>query len=135
MSKHYNQKYTKKEVNEILKKIKDCINNNRYKISLNQNRLENRQFIFDYKIDNKLRKKILLQIRLEDFCHSIQNKNIGFEKEVLYVFVTKMKLTDIKDVEKEIEIYIKFNIIKGRETENVIVISFHEKNKPIDYIF
>lgn len=46
MSEHYNQNYTKEEVDVILKKIKDCVNDNRYMISKNENRKDNMQFRF-----------------------------------------------------------------------------------------
>ncbi|WP_275051647.1 hypothetical protein [Clostridium manihotivorum] len=38
MPEYYNQKYTKEEVEVILKKIKECINDNCYTISINGNR-------------------------------------------------------------------------------------------------
>jgi hypothetical protein len=41
MSEHYNQGYTKEEVEVILQKIKDSINDNCYIISQNENRKEN----------------------------------------------------------------------------------------------
>lgn len=51
MSEHYNQNYTREEVQDILNKIKDCINDNQYIISQNQNRAENVQFINEYRLD------------------------------------------------------------------------------------
>lgn len=45
MNSHYNQNYTKQEIDEILDKVKNCVYNNRYTISLNENRQENIDFI------------------------------------------------------------------------------------------
>ena len=41
MNSHYNQNYTKQEIDEILDKVKNCVYSNRYTISLNENRQEN----------------------------------------------------------------------------------------------
>lgn len=57
LSEHYNQNYTREEVQVILNKIKDCINDNQYIISQNQNRAENVQFINEYRLDEKKEKK------------------------------------------------------------------------------
>lgn len=53
MSEYYNQKYTKEEADAILKRIKDCINENRYTVSQNENRKENIQLINEYRLDSK----------------------------------------------------------------------------------
>ena len=45
MNSHYNQNYIKQEIDEILDKVKKCVYNNRYTISLNENRQENIDFI------------------------------------------------------------------------------------------
>jgi aminopeptidase-like protein len=66
--------------------MKDCVNNNKYTISMNENRQENVDFINEYIIRSDKQKSILLQIKTDDFCHSLQNTKIGFEYEVLYVF-------------------------------------------------
>lgn len=83
MAEHYNQNYTKEEVDIILQKIKDCVNNNAYTFSLNENRQENIQFINDFRLDTSKQKNILLGIQILDFCHSLNNINPGFEHEVL----------------------------------------------------
>ncbi len=74
MNKNYNQNYTKEEISAILAKIKDCIKNDRFTISLNENRQENINFIREYNIRSNIQKNILLNIEVEDFCHSLKNK-------------------------------------------------------------
>jgi hypothetical protein len=76
-----------------------------------------------------------MQIDIEDFCHSLKNTNLGFEHEVLYVFCPQVSLFNFDDEEKQIDLYTKFNIIDLSTGTRVVVISFHERNKPIDYLF
>lgn len=136
MSEHYNQNYTREEVVVILNKIKDCINDNQYIISQNQNRAENVQFINEYRLDEKKRKEILLSIEVDDFCHSLNNTNPGYEHEVLYVFCPQRNLFDIFGEEEFVDIYTKFNIIEYKiDKKRVVTISFHKRNKPIAYLF
>jgi len=136
VSEHYNQNYTREEVQVILNKIKDCINDNQYIISQNQNRAENVQFINEYRLDEKKRKEILLSIEVDDFCHSLNNTNPGYEHEVLYVFCPQRNLFDIFGEEEFVDIYTKFNIIEYKiDKKRVVTISFHKRNKPIAYLF
>lgn len=136
MSEHYNQNYTREEVQVILNKIKDCINDNQYIISQNQNRAKNVQFINEYRLDEKKRKEILLSIEVDDFCHSLNNTNPGYEHEVLYVFCPQRNLFDIFGEEEFVDIYTKFNIIEYKiDKKRVVTISFHKRNKPIAYLF
>ena len=133
---HYNQNYTKKEVEIILNNIKDCINNNRYIIAQNPNRKENIQFIREYRLDERRRKELLLSIEVNDFCYSLNNIKQGYEHEVLYVFCPQRNLFDIFGEEELVAIYVKFNIIEYKlNKKEVIIISFHKRNKPINYLF
>jgi len=135
MNSHYNQNYTKQEIDEILDKVKNCVYNNRYTISLNENRQENIDFINEYNIYSNKQKKILLQLKVEDFCHSLQNTKPGYEYEVLYVFVPQVNLFNAEGVEEKVDIYIKINIIDMSNGSRTIVISFHKRNKAINYLF
>ena len=135
MNPNYNQNYTKEDIENILCIIKKCIECNKYTISLNQNRRENIAFLNDYNIRSDKQKRILLNIKVDDFCHSLQNMNVGYEHEVLYVFGPQVSLFNIDDVEEVVDIYTKFNIIDYGETNRTIVISFHKCNKEIDYAF
>jgi hypothetical protein len=135
MNQHYNQDYTKEQVITVLQTIQDCVRKNRFYISKNENRQENRNFITQYNLTNEKQKKILLQIVPEDFCHSLQNKKVGFEHEILYVFCPQIRLFNFEGQEEKVDIYMKFNIIELNEENRVVVISFHKRNKPIDYLF
>lgn len=135
MNPHYNQNYTKEEIDVILEKIKSCVGNNKYTIVLNENRQENIDFINEYNIRSNKQKSILLQLRTEDFCHTLQNTKIGYEYEVLYVFVPQIKLFNADGEEEMVDVYTKFNIIDMSSGSRTVVISFHKQNKPIDYLF
>ena len=135
MSEHYNQSYTKEEVDVILQKIKDCVNNNRYTISQNENRKENVQLIREYRLDSKKQKDILLSIKVTEFCHSLNNINPGYEHEILYVFCPQRTLFNAFGEEEAVDIYTKFNIIEYGDNNRVIAVSFHKRNKPIEYLF
>lgn len=135
MNPHYNQNYTKEEIDVILEKIKSCVGNNKYTIALNENRQENIDFINEYNIRSNKQKSILLQLRTEDFCHTLQNTKIGYEYEVLYVFVPQIKLFNADGEEEMVDVYTKFNIIDMSSGSRTVVISFHKRNKPIDYLF
>lgn len=135
MNEHYNQNYTKEEIDAILQKIKECVNNNKFTIEQNKNRQENIQFIRECNLNSAKQKTILLSIEATDFCHSLQNTNIGYEYETLYVFCPKRTLFNAFGEEENVNIYTKFNIIKYENNRRVITISFHKRNKPIDYAF
>lgn len=135
MSQHYNQNYTKEEVAAILQRIQDCIRCGKYTIAKNENRQENLALIREYNLTSEKQRQILLQIETEDFCHSLQNIKIGYEYETLYVFCPQVTLFNLDNEEKLVDIYTKFNIIDMERGNRVVVISFHERNKPIDYLF
>jgi hypothetical protein len=135
MSQHYNQNYTKEQIEAILLTIQDCVRRNRFIISKNENRRENIDFINNYNLSSAKQKDILLKIEPEDFCHSLQNTNLGFEHETLYVFCPQMNLFNFDGEEEFVDIYTKFNIIEYDAGKRVIAISFHKRNKPLDYLF
>lgn len=135
MHQSYKQNYTKGKIDEILKKIKSCIKNKKYTISLNENRQENIEFINEYNIRANKQKDILLHIQVEDFCHALRNTKKGYEYEILYVFVPQVKLLNVIGEEEIVDIYTKFNIIDLPSESRTVVISFHKRNKLIEYQF
>ncbi len=71
MSQHYNQNYTREQICSVLDTIKDCVRENRYSISKNQNRQENIDFKNEYNLTSRKQSEILLKIEPEDFCHTL----------------------------------------------------------------
>lgn len=136
MQPFYNVSYTKEKVGEVLCRIKTCVQKGKFTISLNkQNRVENVDFINAYNIDASKRMKILEKITPEDFCHSLNNTNPGYEHEILYVFAPTVELFNVAGACEKVKIYTKFNIIKREDGDFAIVISFHKLNRPINYLF
>ena len=135
MNSHYNQNYSREEIENILAKIKECISAGKYTISLNERRQENIDFINEYNIRSDRQKSILMQIKVEDFCHSLQNTKIGYEYEVLYVFVPQVQLFNAEGKEELVDLYTKFNVLNLPSGRKTVVVSFHKRNKPIDYLF
>lgn len=135
MSPHYDQHYTVAQIEAVLLTIKECIGANRFQISMNENRKENIDFINEYNIYPKKRKEILMQISVKDFCHTLHNTKAGYEHEVLYVFAPQITLFNALGKQERVDIYIKFNIIDRPSGNRVVVISFHRRNKAIDYLF
>lgn len=91
--------------------------------------------MINYNLNSSKQKKILLSIRPEDFCHSLQNTKKGYEHEILYVYGPQASLYNFDGVEELLDLYLKFNIIEYNKGKRVVVISFHIRNKPIDYRF
>ncbi len=119
----------------MLSRIRSCVEKGRYSISLNENRQENTDFINEYNIRKDKQRAILMQIQTEDFCHTLQNTKVGFEQEILYVFVPQVQLFNADGEEETVDVYTKFNIIDLPSGSRTVVISFHRRNKPIDYLF
>lgn len=95
MNPHYNQNYSHEEIKDILSKIKECISTGKYTISLNERRQENIDFINEYNIRSDRQKSILMQIEVEDFCHSLQNTKCFmflFRKFSFSMLMAKKKL-------------------------------------------
>lgn len=132
---YYNQNYTYEDIQAVLEQIKQCVSSGRYTISQNENRRENISFINEYNIRSSKQKQILMEIQVEDFCHSLQNTKPGYEYEVLYVFVPQVTLFNALDEEETVDIYTKFNILDLPTGKRTVVISFHKRNRPIDYLF
>ena len=135
MSQHYNQNYTREEISAVLQKIQECVSSGKYSVAQNENREENVGLIRKYNLTSRRLRRILMQIEVDDFCHSLQNIKPGFEHEVLYVFCPQVTLFNIDDEEKHLDLYTKFNIIDWPTRSRVVIISCHERNKPIDYLF
>lgn len=132
---YYNQDFTKDEVTVILSKIHDCIKENLFTISKNKKRKKNVAFIDSYNMTSIRQRSILLEIQVEDFCHSLKNTKKGFEDEALYVFVPQVNLFNIDGETELVDVYTKFNVIDMDNGARTVIISFHPPNKSIDYLF
>lgn len=137
-TKRETKKYTdltQDEIKAYLSKFRKFILDGKYSIAQNENRQENIEFIEDYKIDTKKEKEILLGIQYDDFCYAVDNDNEEFSHEILYIFCKCQEL-DYWGTLENVDVYIKINMTQIRNGDDfVYIVSFHKRNKPIEYLF
>ena len=126
--KHTNFDY--KDILEYLKKVKINIVKDRYTISMN--REKNKKFIEDYSVSSKKIKNIIYNLEVKDFCYAVDNEKEEYSHEVLYIFCPQRELNYFGEY-KEVDIYIKFNLINSNNY--LYIISFHELEKRISFLF
>jgi len=135
MNPYYNQNYTREEIQNVLDKIKTCVSLGKYTISLNEKRQENIEFINEYNIRSDKQKSILMQIEVEDFCHTLQNTKPGYEYEILYVFVPQVNF--ITQMERKKPLIFIQNLISStcqREIEPLLSHSTNVTNPLTTYL-
>ena len=114
-------------------KVKDAIKKDNYQIANNSRRKDNKKLFWDYIIDEKMAKEILLELTAYDFSEILQNEHRGYKNEFLYVFGKDVRLLErLGSDEKLVHLYIKFNRL---DDGYVVVISLHEQKYPISYYF
>ena len=124
---------TKEEVKQILEKVKACVNNDKFRISLNPNRIENQSFINDYRLTTKQQKRMILELDIYDFSKiDIDRKN---KIQILYFFGREYELNHKDRGLENVETYIKFTLIERNTEEMILFISFHKANYHINYRF
>lgn len=124
---------TRADIEKYLEEVKATIRADQYRVEMNDNRQDNQDLFFDYVIDEKKRKEILLSLETTDFSDIKHNTHKGYEHELLYVFGKDVKLLRrFSSGEEQISLYIKFNKLESRY---VIVISFHKQKYPMKYMF
>lgn len=120
----------KREIAEYLKEVKVYIVKGRYTISTRE---KNRQLETDYILNEQIKRQIILDLKVEDFSHTLRNKHKGYEHEILYVFGKEINLLErFGNSTKQIALYIKFNKL---ENKYLIIISFHKQEQPLNYPF
>lgn len=121
------------DIDAYLCKVKDAIKKDNYQIANNSRRKDNKKLFWDYTIDEKMAKEILLELTAYDFSEILQNEHRGHENEFLYVFGKDVRLLErFGSDEKLVHLYIKFNRL---DDGYVFVISLHEQKYPISYYF
>ena len=124
---------TQNEIKVYLEKVKDAIQNNRYRIERNSRRQDNIDLFVNYVIDETIAKDILLGLEATDFSEILRNEHRGYEHELLYVFGKDVELLErMGNTSKTVSLYIKFNKM---ENCYMIVVLLHEQRYPIKYYF
>ncbi|MBE6090632.1 hypothetical protein [Clostridium beijerinckii] len=127
--------YSKEQIRNLVEIIKDCVREDMYTVSLEENKAENIQFIEEYNINEKKRISILCDIDYKDFCYGLQNVKNGVEQNDLYVFCLQKELYNVEDKREIVDIYLKFNVICNEVNSSRVLVSLHKRNKPITYLF
>ena len=127
--------YTEEQIKNLVEIIKDCVRENRYTISLEENKMENMQFLEEYNINEKKRIDILFNLEYRDFCYGLKNLKDGIELNDLYVFCVERELYNFEGKKEKVDIYLKFNVICDEGENYRLLVSLHKRNKPITYVF
>lgn len=122
---------TETELDDILNKFKNLVEENKYTISSGENREQNDRFITNNFLARKI-KNMLLQLTTKD-CIGVE-KHYKDSKKVVYKFIKEYNIST-KEKSEKIKAYIKFMICLVRCQEHVILISFHEAIKEEKYLF
>jgi len=130
-----------KRIEEVLGRVRACISSGLITYEMNgKERCKNEAFTRKYRIHSKERNKILTELTSKDFCESILDrlKNEPKYDEILYVFGIEKELEERETgIQKKVPIYIKLQFFKmeGADEDVTLVISFHEAEKPLRFMF
>ena len=120
-------------IRNILKKMKNCIENDKWHIILSENRKGNIDFIQRYSLTKEERRRMILELDYLDFCKSEPSRI--FPEETVYIFGRKFELFHQQQEKENIEVYIKFSFRKTAKGERAIFVSFHQANWEMVYPF
>ena len=121
----------------MLIKLRECIKKNRITIG---DRSKNQKFLREYHVDSKERLKMLNELTTKNFCQEmLERQKTGDEfDEHIYVFRLEKCLKErLTGKNRNVKIYIKFQFMKMKDDDNdyTLLISFHEEEKPLEYMF
>lgn len=123
-------KYKKREIERYLDEVKRAIRNKRYSVSARE---KNERLFIDFVFTEKMREQILLNLCVEDFCGTVKNEHPQYAHEILYIFGKSVRLLPrFGRSEKVVHLYIKINKLQD---SFCIIISFHEQEYPLKYVF
>lgn len=74
---------------------------------------------------------MILELDVLDFCYAVDDYK---SKDMLYIFSKEYELDNWGTYEK-VNVYIKIDIKKISSMEYAIIISFHEREKNIKFLF
>ena len=121
--------HTKEEIEEYLRKVKECINVGKFVVCTTVKNEKNRKFIERYNLNSNKQKEMLVELEVKDFCYSVDNYNNPNEK--LYIFCREYELNNWGIIEN-VDVYIKVVI---KQNNFIVIISFHKLEKNIKRLF
>lgn len=133
----YDYSYTREQVEEVLDRLRNCIEHENFQISMGENRRENANFRAQYGlVTDTLVAEKLMEIKVQDFCGSVISENEVYRGDKLYVFAPKLLLTEaVTGRQQAVAMYVKFDIIEQLFYDQTVVVSFHRLNGQIRYCF
>lgn len=76
-----------------------------------------------------------MALEFDDFCYAVENDNMCFKNEILYIFCKQYEL-DFWGMLEIVDIYIKVNMIERKKDIHFFyVVSLHKRNFEIQYLF
>ncbi len=116
---------TLEKIESILDRLKTCLENNCFLISLGKNREVNKDFLRKYNLDKNKQIEMLNCLTKENFSKSEEHRN--HKGRMLYFFGRNYELTNLNGTREDVEVYIKFYIAEDQESNEdfTIIISFH----------
>ena len=124
---------SRQDIDEYLCEVKKLTHSGQYKIETNIKRQKNMQLYTDYVINEQKSVLIILNLKIENFSHILNNEHEGYEYERLYVFGVTVTLLQRFGIDEEnVALYIKINKI---DSNYVIIISFHKQEHLLTFPF
>lgn len=111
---------TKEEIEKYLAGIKNIINKSGKVII--STRDKNIDFLENYNLNTEKVKKILFNLKINDFCKVLDNNHLDRSDEKLYVFSKNMNLPNTFGRVNNVRLYIKINLKRNI----IILVSFHD---------
>ena len=130
-----------KRIEEVLDRVRACISSGLITYEMKgKERDKNEELTRKYVISLRERTKILTELKSKDFCEYIFDrlKNEPNYEKTLYVFGIEKELDERETgIQKKVPIYIKLQFFKmeGADEDVTLVISFHEAEKPLRFMF
>jgi hypothetical protein len=98
-------------------------------------RKKNIKFMRKYKLKEKNIDELMKSLIVKDFCYAVDEENVNFSDERLFVFCPQKEL-DYFGINESVDIYIKLKKHTMKDdSEIVLYMSFHEREKEITYLF
>ncbi len=121
--------FTQNEIDLVLKRIEECMNEKRYHVAINENRIVNINFIDHYLINKQKRKQILMELDVQLISDFIENTKIFFSDNVVYIFAPQNTLFNLEDNEYSSKLIAKYNLFDYFDGKRMCIINFEVMEK------
>jgi len=94
---------------------------------------KNKTFASDFNITDKLRRRMLLDVKVEDYFNSDESRN--FPGRYVHEFCPKYNLCNIDGNDELVDVYVKIEVEEEHTGKQIVVISFHRPEKEVRFAF